>query len=816
MNERSLRLLEFDEIRSRVASRALSEEAARRILTDLPSMDSQKALSLKYLVAEIYKKYNLLAEEPREYLPTIEPVLEKLRIEGSSLDLDEAYALGLFIQRGRRFMQWLTVSDKNTQGDGPLQSILVEIPDCTPVETELFKILDRDGNLRDLPELREIRNRLQNLHKELDVITSRYTNSEESRKMLQSEVPSQRDGRIVLAVKANFKGRIKGIVHEVSSTGQTIFVEPEDVIEKNNEIVFQEQRLAAEIARILRELTSRIAVHRDDLLLFHSQIIYLETLRARARYSWESHGVFAQDISGDTPGPLKIVQGRHPLLGSKAVPIDLAMDSDTRTVIITGPNTGGKTVTLKTVGLFILMNQFGLALPAAEGTTLPLVDGIFADIGDEQSISQSLSTFSGHMTNIASIIADASSKSLVLLDELGSGTDPEEGSAIAMALLDHFIDTGCRVLVTTHHSILKNYGYTKPGVQNASVDFDSRTLSPTYRIIMGVPGESRALEIAARNGLPQNIVEQARSYLDEERTDVSALIAGLKEKHRELDRAVRDREEEARRLREERRKADLRELRLRQKELELKQQGMGEFKRLLQESRKKLENLVREIREGELTRDKTVAVKDFLSSLEKQVQDADSSLAAEEQLLRETATRLESEAAGETETRAKIQKSQKIRPASAQQFAPGTEVFYGPGKQRGVLLRQAKKGYWIVELGSIKMTLPESELQFAAPQKPQKVQVLTQVDLAQAAPPSLELNLRGYRLETALEALRKQIDGAALSGLYEFSVIHGKGDGILQRGVHEFLKQHPLVADYYFARPEEGGFGKTLVFLKRS
>ena len=211
-----------------------------------------------------------------------------------------------------------------------------------------------------------------------------------------------------------------------------------------------------------------------------------------------------------------------------------------------------------------------------------------------------------------------------------------------------------------------------------------------------------------------------------------------------------------------------------------------------------------------------LAVKDFLSSLEKQVQDADSSLAAEEQLLRETATRLESEAAGETETRAKIQKSQKIRPASAQQFAPGTEIFYGPGKQRGVLLRQAKKGYWIVELGSIKMTLPESELQFAAPQKPQKVQVLTQVDLAQAAPPSLELNLRGYRLETALEALRKQIDGAALSGLYEFSVIHGKGDGILQRGVHEFLKQHPLVADYYFARPEEGGFGKTLVFLKRS
>ena len=657
---------------------------------------------------------------------------------------------------------------------------------------------------------------LQNLHKELDAITSRYTTNEDSRKMLQSEVPSQRDGRIVLAVKANFKGRIKGIVHEVSSTGQTIFVEPEDIIEKNNEIVFQEQRLAAEIARILRELTSRVAVHREGLVTFHTQVVYLETLRARSRYSWESRGTFAQDIGGEESGPLRIIQGRHPLLGSTAVPIDLAMDSDTRTVIITGPNTGGKTVTLKTVGLFILMNQFGLALPAAEGTALPLVDGLYADIGDEQSISQSLSTFSGHMTNIASIIAAATSKSLVLLDELGSGTDPEEGSAIAMALLDHFIETGCRVLVTTHHSILKNYGYTKPGVQNASVDFDSKTLSPTYRIIMGVPGESRALEIASRNGLPEPILERARSYLDEERTDVSALIAGLKEKHRELDRAVRDKEQEERRLREERRKADLRELRLRQKEMELKQQGMGELRKLLQESRKKLENLVREVREGELTRDKTLAVKDFLSSLEKEVQEADSSLEAEANQLRDAASRLAAETDQEEPVKHKNRAHGKTKYPAEPQFLPGAEVLYGPGKRRGVLVRQAKKGYWIVELGSIKMTLPETELQLASPQKRQDTQVLTQVDLAQTAAPALELNVRGYRLEDALEALRKQIDGAALSGLFEFSVIHGKGDGILQRGVHEFLKQHPLVADYYFARPEEGGFGKTLVFLKRS
>lgn len=819
MNERSLRLLEFEEIRSRLADRSLSEEAAQRIRSDLPRLKPEDVATLKDQVQAICRKYGQPAEEPRQTLPTIGPLLEKLRIEGLSLDLDEAYALGLFIQRGRALLQWLkgaaesgnsqTLEDKN-----PLAPILSEIPDCTQVETEIFRIVDKNGELRDLPELREIRSKLQGLHKELDALASRYTTNEESRKMLQSEVPSQRDGRIVLAVKANFKGRIKGIVHEVSSTGQTVFIEPEDIIEKNNEIVFQEQRLAAEIARILRELTSRIAVHRDEVLQFHGNLIYLETIRARARYSWETRGVFAQDLGLDNEGPLHIRQGRHPLLGSKAVPIDLAMDSDTRTVIITGPNTGGKTVSLKTVGLFVLMNQFGLAVPAAEGTVLPLVDGVYADIGDEQSISQSLSTFSGHMTNIASILAAATRQSLVLLDELGSGTDPEEGSAIAMALLDHFIETGCRVLVTTHHSILKNYGYSKPGVQNASVDFDSKTLSPTYRIIMGVPGESRALEIAARNSLPQAIISQARSYLDEERTDVSALITGLKEKHRELDRAFREREQEVRRLREERRKADLRELRLRQKELELKQQGMGDLRRLLSESRKRLENLVREIREGELNREKTLAVKDFLSSLEQQVQDAGRSLEREEQLLREEAARIEADAEQERATQS-ISRESSGKAHQEPGFNPGTEVYYGPSKRRGVLVRQAKKGFWVVELGSVKMTLPEAELQPVASQKKVPLQVLTQVDLVQTAAPSLELNIRGYRLEDALEALRKQIDGAALSGLFEFSVIHGKGDGILQRGVHEYLKQHPLVADYYFARPEEGGFGKTLVFLKR-
>ncbi len=833
MNERTLRLLEFETIRGRVADRCLSEEAAALVREDLPLTDAAAAAELKALTAEflalIADGAASGAEEPRTTIPTVGPLIGKLSVAGLSLELEEAYALGLFVERVELLRDWMlrrrasrqVSAGSGKEGEGALAAEASALPDCSSVAREVFRVLDRDGALRDLPELREIKRRIQSLHRELDSITARYTGSEDTRRMLQSDVPSQRDGRIVLAVKANFRGRIKGIVHEVSSTGQTVFLEPEDVVEKNNEILIEGRRLDAEIARILRELTARIAESAPALAELHRKVLRLEGLRARARYGRETRGVYALEGSG-RDRVLVLAKARHPLLGSAAVPIDLAMDAAVRTVIITGPNTGGKTVTLKTVGLFALMNQFGLAVPAEEGTTLPIFDGVYADIGDEQSISQSLSTFSSHMTNIASIAASATAGSLVLLDELGSGTDPEEGSAIAMAILDHFIAAGARLFTTTHHGILKNYGYSRQGVQNASVEFDGKTLSPTYRIIMGVPGESRALDIAARNGLPEDIVSAARGYLDEERADVSALISGLKEKHRELDAAEGARKAEERRLREERRKADLKELRLRQKELELKAAGVGSLQRLLSESRKTLENLVRELKEGEITREKTLKVKEFLSELQGTVAregdalDREASRLAED---RKSAEEADAAAAAETAAEPGSVGGRSGRKGAA---APavlavgvGAEVLAGPSRRRGKVLRPGKKGYWVVEIGAMKMTLPERDLVPVAPAEGDRKPLVTQVDLASEQTAQMELNLRGCRLEDALDALRRQIDAAALSGLYEFSVIHGKGDGILQRGVHDFLKRQSVVEDYYFSRPEHGGFGKTVVSLKR-
>ncbi|MDR1129181.1 MAG: endonuclease MutS2, partial [Treponema sp.] len=633
MNDKTLALLEFDSIRNAVSLCALSEEAGRKINESLPLCDSNAVASLKRLVSAVLGRLNSGGPEPLGAIPAVAPLLPVLGVEGTVLGTEELYALGIFAERGEALREWLR-GGTGAENQNTLREATDDMPDCRAVAKEVFRVLDRDGKLRDLPEFREIKRRIQGLAAELEKTVARYTGSEESRRMLQSAVPSQRDGRTVLAVKANFRGRIKGIVHEVSGTGQTLFVEPEDVVEKNNSIVIEQRRLDAEIRRVLRETTAALSPFREDLALFHERVVFLETLRARARYSRDSRGHFAKEA-----GELVLVNARHPLLESRAVPIGFAMSSTG--VIITGPNTGGKTVALKTIGLFALMNQFGLALPSDEGTSLPVFDGVYADIGDEQSLSQSLSTFSAHIAGIAAITARATSRSLVLLDELGSGTDPLEGGAIAMAVLDWLVERGSRVVVTTHHGALKNYGYTRPGVENASVEFDGQTLSPTYRIVMGIPGESRAVDIASRNGLPAAIVAGARSYLEDERADVSALIAELKRKRRDLDAAQKEAAETERRLREEKRSADLRELRLRQKELELKQGGMGKFRLLLQESRKKLENLVREVKEGELSREKTLKVKDFLRELGNAAEAESSSLDAEERLVREDRSRFE-------------------------------------------------------------------------------------------------------------------------------------------------------------------------------
>ena len=783
-NAHALALLEFGRVREDVAAYCRSDEGREALVASLPLDESEAVEDLKSRVESLRKPMDDGAALPDGVFPPVADAMRVLGKAGAALDVEELYALGIWSEAWtslRSFAAAAAHEGLRAEAEGS--------PDLAAVAGAVFGVLERDGTVKDLPGLRDIRARIRRANIDIERITAGFFKEEGFRSMLQNEVPTIRDGRTVLAVKSNYRGRVKGIVHEVSQTGQTVFIEPDELVRKNNELVEEEAKYRQELARILREVTARLSSMKDDLVAARAACSAIDGLYARARHAALGRGVFARPAAAG----LVLREARHPMLGRSAVPIALELPADARTLIITGPNTGGKTVGLKTVGLLALMNQFGLAIPAAEGSALPVFDGVYADIGDEQSIDQSLSTFSGHMRTIGEILSGATARSLVLLDELGSGTDPEEGCAIAMSLLDEFIARGSLCVVTTHHGILKNYGYSRPGCLNASMDFDQASLSPTYRILMGVPGESRALEVAAKNGLAQEIVQGARKYLAEERADVSELIRGLTEKHRKLEDLESDRRKRLREAMEEQRKADLAALRLKQKELELRERGVSDLRRLLAESRKTLENLVKELREGELGPEKTRAVKDFLSGLD---------LAVGEEEARLEALR---------------QEPRRPSPASELELAEGSAVAIGKLGRRGVALRRAKKGYWVVETDSIRMTLPESEIRPVEESLPAATQF--QVELAPRGEggrttASFELNLRGFRLAEALEAVEKQVDAASLQGLSIFQIIHGTGEGILGKGIHEYLRKHPAVADYHFARPEEGGYGKTIVRLK--
>jgi len=804
-DDRTLRLLEFARIREDVASYCLSEEGASALRQELPLLESAAVGALKARVGALVALFQEGVEPPSLSFPEIAQPAKVMAKSGATLELDELYALGLWAESFAAFLGFMRRLEERGTALG-----LEAAPDLAPASRIVFHMVNRDGSLRDLPELREARSRIARLNRDILSITDSYYKDQDLRSMLQADEPTVRDGRTVLPVKANFKARVRGIVHEVSSTGQTFFIEPEELVIKNNELLMEEARYRQELQRLLRDATAKLFEEAPALTAARSLVAVLDGIYARARHARVGGLCLARDLATG----FVLRKARHPLIGAKAVPIDVELPEGTRTLIVTGPNTGGKTVTLKTIGLLALMNQFGLALPAAPETGFAVFDAVYADIGDEQSIDQSLSTFSGHIRVIGGIVAAASKRSLVLLDELGSGTDPEEGCAVAMSLLDWFIEVGCLTVLTTHHGILKNYGYSRPACLNASMDFDASSLSPTYRILMGVPGESRALEVASKNGLPAAIVTGARKYLAEERADVSELIKGLNQKHRELEDIEADRRKRLREAKEAQRKADLGGLRVRQKELELRESGVGDLRRLLGESRRTLENLVKELREGELGPDKTKGVKEFLSSLASEVEGEELRL---EQLKAEP---LAAPDEADEEHAASYEGTPRSAPrpaARALVVEAGAQVLIGAGRKRGLVIRAAKKGHWVVETESVRLTLPETELKPVVDSPQGKPQV--QVELAPrgeggSVKAVFELDLRGYRLAAALDAVEKQLDAAGLQNLSLFQILHGTGEGILGRGIHDYLRGHPAVADFHFARPEEGGYGMTIVRMK--
>ena len=784
MYEHTVRVLEFEKIRSRLLEYCLSEEGREHVSREGFLFDPQKLEIIHNYVEEIHDFLH------REDLPSFDfpAVLEpcgRLKTEGAVLEGEEIYLFARYFLSARRLKKYLQSAENYDYSLLPEEAGLID--ECGDLYREITSVLNPDGTVKEThPGLRRLRTQLSRFRSELNHLAGSYMHSNSQR--WQSDVPTQRDGRMVLPLKAQFRGTVNGIIHYSSARGSTVYIEPPEIMAKNNDVALLEQEIREIIHAILRELSAKLAARYTDIESLIEQIVRIDTFLCRGRYALISKCTRADHR---TRG-FKLKMARHPLLREKAVPIDIETGEDVQALIISGPNAGGKTVTLKTVGLFVLMNQFGMQIPAEEGSELAVFSGVYADIGDEQSIEGSISTFSGHMQTISDMLSHADTRALVLLDELGSGTDPGEGASLAMSIMDECIHRGATLLATTHHSLLKNYGYTTPNVQNASMDFDSTTLAPNYRVIVGFPGESHAFDIAARSGLPEQVIEKARHYMSSDSGEVGRMIRELEKKQtalREMENQLSERETQ---LRQQIKEHDLSVLSLRRKEHDLKEQGYGDLNRFLRQSRQELENLVSELRRKGVSGIATKEVKQFIDRIGQRDE-------AEK-------TELEHEELEFAENR-------------DHNFEPGMEVMTRTGHRKGVIVRATKKSHWLVEVGAMKVSLPESELTpvssggHSAVSPPQ----VSYGYSSDSAPPAavFMLDIRGKRLDEALDMVNRQIDNALLASLYEFEIVHGRGEGILQTGVRRLLKESSRVEEYYFARPELGGTGKTIVKLKQ-
>jgi DNA mismatch repair protein MutS2 len=636
--------------------------------------------------------------------------------------------------------------------------------------------------------------KLHSIRSQMKVLQSRVRDkldsiirASDNSKYLQELIVTVRNDRYVIPVKQEYRSLFPGIVHDQSASGATLFIEPMSVVEINNQLRVIEAQEVEEVNRILSELSNRVKEIGDILLSSLHILARLDMAFAKGHYSIAISGIEPQlNFNAE----LDLRNARHPLLTGKVVPVSVSLGKKFDTLVITGPNTGGKTVTLKTIGLLTLMAQAGLHIPATSGSEVAIFETIFCDIGDEQSIEQSLSTFSSHLTQIVKIIEAATDPHcLVLLDELGAGTDPTEGAALAMSILTHLHQLNVRTVATTHYSELKAFAYQTPGIENASVEFDIQTLKPTYHLLIGIPGSSQAFEIAFKLGLSGSIIEHARSYISASTVKVEEMLRQI-----EIDR-IKAREDrqvttEAR-LKGEKFKDQYEwELeKLKQEKAELVRQAKIEARDILLEARRDSENLLRRLREGR--HEELPAI----------VNEARRKIASDIERLEERTHIPENELAFDPEI---LKIGKKIRALSLNQV--GTILEIGNDSAQ-------------VQLGIIKVNLPFHDLELVAEEKVQVRHALRrsgETGLETAKNISAEISLRGMTVDEALYELEKYLDQAILAGLYRFRVIHGKGTGALRLAVQQYLKENPMVKSVFIAEQNEGGMGASVVELKKS
>lgn len=785
--ERALKTLEYDKVRQQVATYCTSSIGKTAIDELVPQTDYEKVVQLLEEMDEGLSILRVKSNVPMGGIFDVRPAARRAQI-GGMLSAMELMEVSSTIRASRILRNFIEDIESEAVIEIPHFIIKKEaMPVLTGLQHEINNCIDDNGSVLDSASqtLRSIRQSLRAEEAKVRSKLESLIRGSNAAKMLSDALVTIRNDRFVIPVKQEYRHHYGGIVHDQSSSGQTLFIEPDSVVQANNEIHRLKMKEQAEIERILLALSAMVEEVAPDLFNLVKVLGEIDVILAKGKYG-QANKCTMPKMNND--GYIRLVRARHPLLPIDiAVANDIEFGKDITAIVITGPNTGGKTVTLKTVGLCTLMAQAGLPVPALDGSELAVFKQLFADIGDEQSIEQSLSTFSSHMVNIVDILQKFDHESLVLFDELGAGTDPQEGAALAISILDEVHGRGARVMATTHYPELKAYGYNRPGVANASVEFDIETLSPTYRLLIGVPGRSNAFEISSRLGLPESIIDRAKGFTGTDRHEVESMIASLEETRRQS-------EDDAERSHE-----LLMESEALRKELQDKLQAYEERKealdkkakekarKIVDEAKREAESIIAELREMRKNADQVVKEHELIQA-RKRLEDA---------------TPLDNNKV--------LKKAAQVK-ARAQNLVVGDEVKVLSYGQRGTLLEKVSDSEWIVQMGILKMKISDSDLEYIKPEK-EPVQRIAGVKNRNSHV-KLELDLRGERFEDAILRTEKYIDDALLANYGRVSIIHGVGTGALRQGIQNYLKKHKRVKSFRFGEAGEGGFGVTVVELK--
>jgi DNA mismatch repair protein MutS2 len=805
----SSRLLEFETLRDLLSGYASSLLGHHRIAELLPSLDRAWIENQQQLTTEIREYRRVGGRFEFAGLPEVKKLIEKSRIAGAALETSEIRDVVLVADRGAEWHEIVRQPPAAMRSEWAAVAALSDgIQDFTGFLRSFRNKILPDGTLDDRasPELSRIRREIEKQKRQIQDSLRGYLRKLAEGGTVQDELITIRGERFVIPVKVEQKRRVQGVVHGASSSGQTVFVEPLETIEQNNELVRLLDEEQAEIHRVLLEMTRQIGMNADAILAAADVLAELELQFAKARFAEDYNCVAVTLCATSSEGRLLLHRARHPLLernlklkNAKIVPITIELEGDHRQLVITGPNTGGKTVSLKTLGLLALMAQSGIPVPA-DRADMPVFDAILADIGDYQSIEQNLSTFSAHVTNTDFISRTATANSLVLLDELGSATDPEEGAALAVAIAEHFRKVGCMSVISTHHTSLKVYGANTAGVINASVGFDEATLQPTYELKIGVPGASAGINIAQRLGLNPAIIISARSRLGSQTQDVARFLDRL---HADL----RDLEAERMRMK-------AREQELERERTQLANEGRKEQQAKIREMETKLEALFRDFEYH--AREAVNAVQDRAAA-QKLSKDAERRIAKMRREFRE-----QFDATVVAHSTGADRGDPNAQPSLVKHVSEGDTVKLKSMGRAAVVKKKIGDNHFDVEIGSMKMRIARediAEVQARASESPVEaarsrgITVKLQNEASGLNMPS-EINVIGRTVDEATAEVEKFVDRAFLAGMPRVRIVHGSGMGILRKALRQYLQKHPHVESVTEPPINEGGGGATVVELR--